>query len=469
MSKDGGPPREDDPGESTSRGGGDAAIVGLPFRQATSARPQYKTGPMKMPSPAIVPPVTPFAPPSPSSPFAPPPPASSSPAAAPPATPLQPAAGKVMAIPAPHVLSSRAQPGAQALSSRAQPATPTVSPSTPPPPPARVQAAPLHLDPSDWPGTTPQRAAEPVPVRDVPPPAWTQRPDWDVLAASNAAVVEAQAPPPAAAPSASVPPPAAAPSAPATTAPVVIEDPSAALRAPDGFVAPQMELVFFDEVFFPQVRLHFRVLCEDMEPDPNRSFGEDIAEVLHVLATAARPQDPKVVAQHSERRVGSGALPPLEVWDGTLVLELDPVERLRLEVESARRILKPSPELTRAIEIAQSDLDATRGITPRRALGRAKELRDHAKWSMQQDDDHALDLFERRAYRSVEVFGGRHVRGTLKVGSTTFCIYLASSAAAQLPLLPQVRVTAIAERRGRQEQDAVSDVALHVRALARHV
>jgi hypothetical protein len=47
-------------------------------------------------------------------------------------------------------------------------------------------------------------------------------------------------------------------------------------------------------------------------------------------------------------------------------------------------------------------------------------------------------------------------------------VYIAASAASALPLLPTVNVTAIAERRARQEQDAASDIALHVRALARH-
>ncbi len=283
---------------------------------------------------------------------------------------------------------------------------------------------------------------------------------------------------PAAAQSGSVAPPPPAPAAvrlggSSSLAPKA----SDSIGAGPDFVAPAMELVFYDEAFFTHLRRHFRVLCEEMEPDPERSFGEDVAEVLHVLAAASRATDPKVVATHAQRRVGAGALPPIEVWDGALSIEVDPIERLRLEVEAARRLLGPSPqaasglalELSRALALVQVDLDSSSGLSARRAAIRSRELREQIKGDAKRDEDHTLDLLEKRAYRTVEVFGASHVRGTLKVGAHTMTVYISATAASALPLLPVVNVTAITERRARQEQDAPSEVALHIRALARNV
>jgi hypothetical protein len=392
---------------------------------------------------------------------------------------------------APHPVQS-IEAAAAAASVRTQKQTARLVAAAPAPaPPELVRAAPPHVDKSEWVNPhVPQKRAPDVPLQDVAPPAWTQSSDWNAQAASNAAARDSWMPsaaesgsarPPAPAPASVIPPAAKAPSIANLAGPGSALTASAQLSesigAPPGFVAPAMELVFYDDTFFSHLRRHFRVLCEEMEPDPTRSFGEDVAEVLHVLASAARARDPKVIATYSQRRVGAGALPPIEVWDGVLAIEVDPIERLRLEVEAARRLLGPAPEavgglaleLSRAVALVQADLDSASGLSARRAAIRLRELKEHTKSDGKRDEEHALDLLEKRAYRTVEVFGGSHVRGTLKVGAHTMTVYMAASAANALPLLPSVGVTIITERRARQEQDAASDIALHVRALARHM
>ncbi len=458
-----GPPGGDD-GRSASRNS-EPILTGLPFRPASvpAPAPSAPTGPLAVqPAPGSHP----------SSP----PPTYAGPQA------IKPAPQPVQSIEAAAASVRTPKQTARLVA--------TAAPSAPPPaPPPLVRSAPPHVDKSEWQSPlVPQKRAPEVPVHDVAPPAWTQGSDWNAHAASNAAAKESwmpsasqsALPPPAAAPI--IPPPSKAPASGvgvsgaggALTASARLSE---SIGAPPGFVAPAMELVFYDDTFFSHLRRHFRVLCEEMEPDPDRSFSEDVAEVLHILAASARATDPKVVAAHAQRRVGAGALPPIEVWDGVLSLEVDPIERLRLEVEAARRVLGPSSdaasglalELSRAIALVQADLDSASGLSARRAVIRLRELREHIKGDPKRDEEQVLDLLEKRAYRSVELFGGTQVRATLKVGSQAMTVYIAASAANALPLLPSVNVTAITERRARQEQDAASDIALHVRALARHV
>ena len=222
---------------------------------------------------------------------------------------------------------------------------------------------------------------------------------------------------------------------------------------------------------------------EDIEDGDGDGDDDDIEETGSIDARADDLDAPRVYARAMEalrvsrtvsevlpggrRSAGSAELPPLLLPAGRLVMEIDPVSRLRF-LHAAVSLEEPSSAkhqatLARVQRFLESP--ALHGSRARLSTLRA-DLLEIAREPVELDDEARTTLVGEASFARLDVLGAVHVRARILVGSDGVPIYLAPAAAAALPRLPEIDVEVLAERHSRQEQHDPSRYALRTPTLA---
>jgi len=186
------------------------------------------------------------------------------------------------------------------------------------------------------------------------------------------------------------------------------------------------------------------------------------ADVEHALAVAVRPD-------------GRFA-PRLLLLAGDVVVELDEIEELRATSGAARRFAKDDDALTAALErgaafLAAANLGGSRALASDLVreieTAFAAKIRDVTATYPREQAERAL--LERRAYRTRDVFGQRHLATLFfQPGSPRgIPTYLPAALAESLPLFRRLRLKLLVEVHFQADQYAAHPAALRAVAVAR--
>ncbi len=224
---------------------------------------------------------------------------------------------------------------------------------------------------------------------------------------------------------------------------------------------------------------------------------EDWREVFEILAratpTSAEGLD---VALAQCLRADGKFIPVLALFAGEIELPFDELATMRATLTTVSPLVGAEEALKSAVQAAK-DFLATPGLmsAPAVAEGLTKRMEDAFAQGKRVVPAGYLDaqreraLLEQRQYQRRAVFGGKHLRGLLKlggvepaaggrlggagkspaVGSAVMPAYLPEGLAELLPLYPRFRVRVLAEIRLAADRYETHPAALRVLALARGV
>lgn len=187
---------------------------------------------------------------------------------------------------------------------------------------------------------------------------------------------------------------------------------------------------------------------------------------LVVLDRAERSRTAADVREHGLRSSGTGELPPYMVVAGQLVVEVDPVARLRFI--HGILSLEPSSDPGRAAALERvARLLATPAVHASRSRIAAarSELLPYAASPADLEEEARTALVGTGELATCQMFGEEHVRGRLRLDGEDVPLYLPRPAASALPHLPELSVVAIVERFPRLEVHESSPHALRLHAV----
>jgi len=291
-------------------------------------------------------------------------------------------------------------------------------------------------------------------------------------------------------------PPAIARPVGAVSASNAAADPSAraaASRAPRRIEGDVLDLLWCDPAAATRVRRKPEwkgVLATlsagtfDLELDAGNGSGdpdeiEAQREINHVLSRGlACASDAVDHALYDAVRPDGRFVPTLMLLNGELHFEFDEVETLKATIAAATPFANADDELKKSIDAAQQFL-STPGVVaaPEVSSGMAKRVRDAFRSTKRVVVDTYLDdqtervLLERRAFRTLPIFGAAHLRCMFHFPSTEVGIptYLPEPLRKKLPLFRRVRARMLAEAHFRADQYETHPAALKPVAIARIV
>jgi len=287
-------------------------------------------------------------------------------------------------------------------------------------------------------------------------------------------------------------------------------EPEPAPAAPRAEAQEALELVWFDPEGVPRIRrkAEWRPLLDALEQTPldpdfdDPAFArdpmmiEDRREVFEILAQAAPTSAEGLEAALGRcLRPDGKFVPALSVFAAELELPFDELSALRATVTTVSPLIGQDDALKGAVQAAKEFL-ATPGLmsAPAVAEGLTKRIEDAFAQGKRVVPTGYLEaqreraLLEQRQYQRRAVFGGKHLRGLLKLGgpepapagkpgSTTkpsagsggvvVPAYLPEALADVLPMLPRFRCRMVAEIRLAADRYESHPASLKVIALAR--
>ena len=285
-----------------------------------------------------------------------------------------------------------------------------------------------------------------------------------------------------------------------------VMEPPPAVRA-EGLEA--IDLVWFDPESVPRIRRKaaWRPILEALERAPidpdfdDPAFAkdpmliEDRREVFEVVARAAPTSAEGLDAALARCLRDDGKfIPVLALFVGEMELPFDELATLRATLTTVSPLVGSDESLKSAVQTAR-DFLATPGLmsAPAVAEGLTKRMEDAFAQGKRVVPAGYLEaqreraLLEQRQYQRRSVFGGKHVRGLLRMGgaeptgprlgvagksspaggTTVVPAYLPESLVEGLPMYPRFRVRMVAEIRLAADRYETHPAALRVLALAR--
>lgn len=162
---------------------------------------------------------------------------------------------------------------------------------------------------------------------------------------------------------------------------------------------------------------------------------------------------------------------PLFLVEGDVTPTMDELEALRAAVEHAKPLAGSNKRMLSALGAAADALARTTPPSPETAAALHGQL-EAATLDVGLPSRHLAKLVERtlreaRAYKRLTLLGAPRIRATLTIGTSTLPIYLPSTVAELLPLLPTFRMSALVESRPREDAAETSPTALVAHAVGR--
>lgn len=270
-----------------------------------------------------------------------------------------------------------------------------------------------------------------------------------------------------------------------------------------------VELVWYDPESVPRVRrkAEWRPILDALERAPldpdvdDPAFAkdpmqiEDRREIFEVVVRAS-PLDPDGLDAALGRclRDDGKFVPALGLFAGELELPFDELATLRATLTTVSPIAGPDDALKAALQAAR-DFLATPGLmsAPAVAEGLTRRIEDAFAGSKRVVPPGYLEaqreraLLEQRQYQRRAVFGGKHLRGLLRLsgpepgagprpgsgakpaptGPTVVPLYLPEALAEGLPMYPRFKARVVAEVRLPADRYETHPAALRALALAR--
>ena len=272
-----------------------------------------------------------------------------------------------------------------------------------------------------------------------------------------------------------------------------------------------IDLVWFDPESVPRMRRKpaWRPILDALERAPldpdfdDPAFAkdpmliEDRREVFEILARAALTGAEGLDSALAQcLREDGKFIPALAFFAGELELPFDELATLRATLTTVSPLVGSDEALKSAVQAAK-DFLATPGLmsAPAVAEGLTRRMEDAFAQGKRVVPAGYLEaqreraLLEQRQYQTRAVFGGKHLRGLLRMGGTESAVpgvrlggagkssaagavvvvpaYLPESLAEELPLYPRFRVRMVAEVRLGADRYESHPAALRVLALAR--
>jgi hypothetical protein len=233
-----------------------------------------------------------------------------------------------------------------------------------------------------------------------------------------------------------------------------------------------VELLWVDEAARARVMKRFRAVLEDLDPEATPEAVERPDDVVEILVGAAPTERVGEAVDRQLALTGARFVPPVEVLRGTLRLEVDTIEVLKVVHEALSGIAAAPRPLSEALEAAgralrtpsvlgedaaERHLDALHAATANPAARATGP-------SLRASVTRALAC--RRQCPTLLVFGADHARLTLHTDAEHLPLYVPVAALAYLPAQPECRAVVIAEVRGRA-QDGDPRYVLRALAIAR--